>query len=249
MKTFTVIAIVIIAIVVVLFLGWTRVPDILANDISKKMRVPVKIDSIDLGIKSIRVQDFEIGNPPGTVLSKAFSAQTIGVFAPLTRYLDQQIVIDEMTIDNIYLDLEFNSVSSTDGNWTKIMANIQPSESATKQGENKKPPRSVLIKRIILTNINVDVIYVKEGGKVQHLPTIDRIELTNVSSEGGVPMDQIMNSVLGQMLKSVFIKQNLKNMLQGILNTPGNTIQKFISPFKGLFNANDAANESEEQSA
>ena len=108
-------------------------------------------------------------------------------------------------------------------------------------GEPEKKPtqektRSVLIRRLILTNIDVDVVYRKEGGKVQRLKRIDRIELTDVSSEGGLPVDQLMNSVLGQMLKSVFEKQNLKNMLQNLLQEPSGTIQKYLGPFQGLWN-------------
>ncbi|MES2122485.1 MAG: hypothetical protein V4492_06880, partial [Chlamydiota bacterium] len=100
--------------------------------------------------------------------------------------------------------------------------------------------RSVLIHKLILTNINVDVVYRKDGGKIKRLPPIDRIELTEVSSEGGLPMDQIMNSVLGQMLKSVFEKENLKNMMQDLLQNQGD-IQKYISPFKGLLNTAPSA--------
>jgi hypothetical protein len=44
----------------------------------------------------------------------------------------------------------------------------------------------------------------------------------------------VMNSVLGDMLKQVFIKENLKNMLQELMNQPG-PIQQYLSPFKGLF--------------
>ncbi len=62
------------------------------------------------------------------------------------------------------------------------------------------------------------------------------MELTEISSEGGLPMDQILNSVLGQMLKEVFVKQNLKNMIQQFMNTPS-PVQQYLAPFKGFFNA------------
>jgi hypothetical protein len=47
-----------------------------------------------------------------------------------------------------------------------------------------------------------------------------------------------MNSVLAQMLQSVFLKENLKNMLDNLIQQP-EQIQKFITPFKGLFGSNE----------
>lgn len=233
------------------FIFWSRIPDMVANNLSKKLKVAVEIDSFGLSWGKLDAKKIQIGNPPGSLLSRAFACDEIDVFAPFSNYLDKKIVIDEIDLQNVYLGLEFDSASGTSGNWTKIMSNLQQSmgeESSGKQKKRKKnkgeqpaqpatpASRSVLIHKIVLTNIDVDVVYRKEGGKVKRLPRIPRMELTEVSSEGGLPTDQILNSVLGEMLKQVFIKENLKNMMQDLLNTPS-PIQQYIAPFKGLFNA------------
>lgn len=251
-----IIIVIILAAVVIGFIAWSRVPDIVADNLSKKLKVSVEIDDMSLGWGKIQVDKVVIGNPPGAILSKAFSCSSIDVLAPFTNYLDQKIIIDEIDVNDVYLGLEFDSAKGTDGNWTRIMGNLKSSTGQESNGKKKKgaePPkessqRSVLIKRLVLTNIDVDVVYRKEGGKVQKLKRIDRIELTNVSSEGGLPMDQVMNSVLGQMLKSVFEKQNLQNMLQDLLQKPGG-LQDYLSPFKGFFNTQAEADEKSEQSA
>jgi uncharacterized protein involved in outer membrane biogenesis len=227
------IVIIILIAVIVGFVFWSRVPDMLANNLSKKMRVPVSIDSMGLGWGKIDIKKIDIGNPPQSILAKAFSCNEIDVHAPFTHYLNQRVVIDEIDLNDLYLGLEFDSASSTKGNWTTIMNNLN-SSTAVGQKSEKKASRSVLIHRLVLTNIDVDVVYKKDGGKVKKLPTIPRVELTEISSEGGLPMDQVMNSVLGEMLKQVFIKENLKNMLQELMNQPG-PIQQYLSPFKGLF--------------
>lgn len=226
------IVLIILAAAIVGFIFWSRVPDMLANNLSKKMKVSVTIDSMGLGLGSIDLHKMDIGNPPKSILSKAFSCNEIDVKAPLTRYLSKNIVIDEIDLKDVYLGLEFDSPSGTKGNWTRIMSNIQSTSSISKE---KKTERTVLIHRIVLTNINVDVVYKKDGGKIKKLPTIDRIELTEISSQGGIPMDQITNSVLGEMLKQVFIKENLKNMMQDLLQDPSSPVQKYLAPFKGLF--------------
>jgi uncharacterized protein involved in outer membrane biogenesis len=236
------IVIIILAVVIVAFIFWSRVPDILANNLSKKMKVSVAIDSVGLGWGKIDLKKIEIGNPAKSILAKAFSCNEIDVYAPFARYFNKNIIIDEIDLNDVYLGLEFESASSTKGNWTTIMNNIQSTTNTNqvnkKKREVKAPPetsqRSVLIHRLVLTNIDVDVVYRKDSGKVKKLPRIPKIELTEISSEGGLPMDQIMNSVLGEMLKQVFLKENLKNMLQDLLNQPS-PIQQYLAPFKGLF--------------
>jgi uncharacterized protein involved in outer membrane biogenesis len=231
-----------IVIAIALFIGYSRLPDFLANQVSKKLQVPVNIGSISLGFKNIKIKTIEIGNPPGTLQPQAFKCQEIDVQVPLTHFFHKHIVIDAITVNNVFLDLEFDSASGTKGNWSKIMGNLQASSNqGPKKPKTSGSGRSVLIRSLVLTNIDVDVVYLKDSGKVKHLPRIDRIELTDISSEEGVPMDQILNSVLGQMLKSVFIKENLKNMMQDLIQNPPSGLQKFIGPFKGLLNLNEVS--------
>ena len=256
MKTFLfslagIVTVIILAAVIVSFIFWSRVPDILANNLSKKMKVSVEIDSIGLGWGKIDLKKIQIGNPSGSILAKAFSCNEIDVLAPFTNYLSQNIVIDEIDVNDVYLGLEFDSASGTTGNWTTIMGNLNASpdsSAATSKGKKKRKEqpapagassssRTVLIHRLVLTNIDVDVVYRKDGGKVKRLPRIPRIELTEISSEGGLPMNQIMNSVLGEMLKQVFLKENLKNMMQDLMDNPNIPFKQYLSPFKGMFNA------------
>jgi hypothetical protein len=251
MKTFLstltgLIVVILLAAAVFGFIFWSRVPDIAATHLSKKLKVPVHIDSFGLSWGKVDAKKIEMGNPPGAILPKAFACDEVDVLAPFTRYLNQRIIIDEIDLHNVYLGLEFDSASGTSGNWTRIMSNLKTtseenaggSRKKKKQPEAKAPSgstRSVLIHRIVLTNIDVDVVYRKEGGKVKRLPRIPKMELTEISSEGGLPTDQILNSVLGEMLKQVFLKENLKNMMQEFMNAPS-PVQQYLAPFKGFFN-------------
>lgn len=248
MKTFLsmlagLVAIVILAAIVIGVIFWSRLPDMVANNISKKLKVSVEIDSFGLGWGKIDVKKIQIGNPSGSTLSRAFACDEINVLCPFSNYFKTEIVVNEIDLNNVYLGLEFDSATATRGNWTRIMGNLKQSMASSSQEPSggkkgkEKTKRSVLIHRIVLTNIDVDVVYKKDSGKVKKLPRIDRIELTEISSHEGVPMDQILNSVLGEMLKQVFIKQNLKNMMQELMNVPS-PVQEFLAPFKGFFSEN-----------
>lgn len=234
MKTFTVFIVLIILAIVLFFIFWSKVPDTIANHLSKKLHVQVSIGDMRLLPKTVKVDQFQIGNPSGYIsLPKAFSAETITIKAPLTEYLKKQIVIQEVHVDDIYLGLEFDSLSSTDGNWTVIMSRVH--DTTEKEKKEKAGQKKILIKKLIFTNISTYLVFTKEKIGIKKLPKIDRIELYDVSSEGGFPTDQLLNSVLGKMLRSVFEKEQLKNMLKDILENPQDVIDNTLKLFKGLF--------------
>ena len=220
MRWLSIFLVLIIAIAVVIYMGWGKLPSMLSTHLTQMMGVKVTIERVGIGFESVSVYDFSIDNVKGGILKKALTTKEIDVRAPFTHYMKDEIIIDEIAIDGIYLGLEFNNAKGIDGNWTELMKTLQD-KTAGAQAQEKK--RSLLVKKVILTNIETDLVY-RDNGKVQHLPRIDRMELNNISSAGGFPVDQLMNSVLGQMLKQVFIRQNLKDMLQELLkgNTPLN---------------------------
>ena len=211
------------------FLLYSRLPDLLSDKLSKSLKVAVQIEDVHLSFSRILLDHLEIANVPKGILPKAFSAEKICFEAPLTNYVKDAIVIDEINLDQVYLGLEFASPTNLQSNWSTIMNSL----STEKPSSSTK--KTVLIKTLVLTNIQVDLVYKNKGSTVKKLPVIDKIVLTNISTEEGLPMNQIMNSVLGQMLKSIFLKENLKDAVDGLLQQPEITLDTLLSPFKGLF--------------
>lgn len=210
-------------------LVWQKIPDMVAHHLSQHLQIPVQIGKIGFGWNKISVKQIAIGNPPQSVLSHAFTCRILEELASFPTFFQKNITIEQITLDDVYLGLEFDSTSSAKGNWTQIVKNAQGN--TPKPTDRDEVSRKVLIKSLVLNNIQVDVVYRSEGSRVKRLPPIDRIELTNITSEGGLPMDQVMDSVLGQMLRSVFIKKNLKNMLENLVD-PKSDLQKIIQPFQ-----------------
>lgn len=223
------ILIAIVLLVVFVFLGWSRIPDIVANQLSKKMKVPVGIEAIHFTTDSIKIDQLEIGSPKGYTLQKAFSSDTLLVQAPFTNYFKEQIVIDEIKIDQVYLAIEFERPGSSNGNWTTIMQNYKNN---TASPEANKSGKSVLIKRLLLTNINVDLAYKEGGVPLKHLKPISRLEFTNITSEKGIPSEQITQLILEQALRSIFDQENLQNMIEGFMQSPQKGVQNLLSPLK-----------------
>ncbi len=218
----------ILAAVVIFFLFWSRVPDMVASRLSKTLKVAVEIGDINLSMNRIEVEHFEISNPRNYQLDRAFGAQQILVNAPLTRYLHNDIVIDEIDVNDVYIGLEFDSPKGTTGNWTTIMNNAQ----ASQEESSKTSKKTVLIKKLVLTNISAELLYRSEG-KVRRLKTIPKITLYNINSQGGNLSDQLMNSALGQAIKEIFVQENLKDVIDRIFKIPSNPNP--VDVFKGLF--------------
>lgn len=218
------------------FLMWSRMPDMVAQRLSKTLGVPVEIGDIRFSPQQITIQSLDVSNPRGFRLDCALGVQEIDIQAPVLRYLHDDITIEEIDMKNVYIGLEFDSPHGTQGNWTVLIKN---SENAQQQGNAATSEKTLLIRRLILTNIQPDLLYRSEG-KVRHLPLIPRLEFTNISSKGGDLSDQLMNSALGQMIKEIFIKENLKDALDKIFQQiPGGNSNP-VNLFKGLFGSAEA---------
>ncbi|NGX51108.1 MAG: hypothetical protein K1060chlam2_00965, partial [Chlamydiae bacterium] len=194
------------------------------------------IADIHFSSSKIEADQIRVGNPRGyNKTPRALSIDSFSADVPLTRFFDDNIVIEEMLLDDVYLGLEFDSPRSKKGNWTTIMNNVsRNTTSEKKKAKDKGETTSVLIKKLILTDLKVELAYKTGGQPNRKLRPIRRLELTNISSEGGIPTNQIMHIVMQETLRSIFSREGLQNMLEGVLD-PGNRGGSAIDTLKGLF--------------
>jgi uncharacterized protein involved in outer membrane biogenesis len=215
-----------------LFLLWSRVPDMIASRLSHRLQTGVEIGDMKLSFSNLTVDRFEIHNPRGYTLPKAFSTAKIVINVPPSHLFRDEISIDEITLSDVDIGLEFDSPKSTRGNWSTLLSNAeQAQEESSKSASNK----SVFIKRLLLTNIHAKLYY-QSDGKLRKLKTIPQIELRNISSKGGNIGDQLMNPALGQAVKQIFVEENLKDVLDQLLQSPASPLKDYLAPLKNFFN-------------
>lgn len=225
---------IIVALVLACIFAWNMVPTWISHKLSDSMKVSVSIQDINLGTSSLEVNKINIGNPPKSVLDTALKVKTLTVEAPITHFFDDKIVIDEIRLDDVYIGLEFDSPRSKNGNWSEIMQNLKESNNQEKEkSASKGESTSVLIKKLIITDLKIDLAYRTGGKGVRSLRPIDRLELDNISSEGGLPTSQITDIIMSEMLKNVFSKEGLQNMLENVV--PGGDGGSPLETLKGLF--------------
>jgi len=224
----TILLLAIIGSMIFAMLLWFRAPGIVSTKLSHQLRTAVNVGDIRLSFTSLTVSRFDIYNPPGFDNQKALSVDEITIHAPPTRLLHEMIVIDDIIANDIAIGLEFDSPHSTKGNWSTLLA---AAEASQKEHAAETSNRSIFIKRIVLRNIQA-YLYYQSDGKIRKLKPIKEIVLHNISSKGGNLEDQLMNSALGESIKQIFIQENMKEVLDQLLQSP---IKDALGPLKGLF--------------
>lgn len=218
-------------IFLVLHLMWNQVPRKLSQTLSNALQTSVLIGDATIAPAKIGLKKIIINSPRKSQLSRAFSCETLDVNAPIFEYVKDDIVIDLIALDDVYLGLEFDSPQSTSGNWTRLMDNLSRS---SQQSDSTKSNKKILIKKLRITNINCQVVYLNKNDRPINLKPISVLEFDNISSDSGFPVEQLSNSVLGKMLKQVFIQQNLADMLNKWMN-PQDQLPGMIKPPFKLF--------------
>ncbi len=217
---------------------YMRLPGLISSHLTEKAKVDVRISDVQITKKSIELDHLTMSNPQGSKLSYALKVQDIDIKAPLTTYVKDPIIIDQVLLDNVYIGLEFYKAGSTNGNWTYIVNNLNQGSDSDKAGTE------VVMKKVTLRNINVDLYTHQSGAKVKSLRPIKQMEFTNVTSSGGIPAAQLTNAIMKITLREIFSREGIQNMLEGALN-PKNS----LNPLKNLFSDNEENPKAEEFSS
>ena len=201
------------------YLAYRNSAAILAEMISKKTMTPVSIKSIEWRKDRFTIKDLTIGNPKGTRLPTVLQVETLNVEAPYRQYFKNPIIIDQILLDNVYVNIQIYDRNQTQGNWQTIIANMAI--------DHKSPlsiERPAIIKKLILLNIQIDLIL--SDGKLRRLSPIPRLEFENISSDKGIPTQEISEIIVQKMMHSIFLEKGLKTIIEAPVD-----VIKGIFPF------------------
>jgi hypothetical protein len=201
------------------YLAYLNSSTILAEVISKKTMTPVSIKDIIWEKDSFTIDDIMIANPNGAQLPVAMRVKSIKVDAPYKQYLENPILINQIHLDSVYVNIQIYNKEQTEGNWQTLMSNMAV--------DHKSPlsiERPALIKKLILTNIQVDLIL--SDGKIHHLSPIERLEFNDINSDKGIPTQEISEIIVQKMMQSIFFEKGLKSIIEAPVD-----IIKGVIPF------------------
>ncbi|PIS01660.1 MAG: hypothetical protein COT84_01055 [Chlamydiae bacterium CG10_big_fil_rev_8_21_14_0_10_35_9] len=207
-KFLAVILIIIFVLVTAIFLSWIYRTSLTAYFISKQLNgVPVNIESMEFSKDNLKVRNLFIGNPPQSKTATALESQLIDVDATLQELRGKRLTIEGITVDNSLLAIEFYNQSGTENNWSYMLNGDDEKEKDTNGKE-------YLIKRLTLKNLTVQVT--KMDGSVTRYPTLEKLEFYNISNETGFPIKDIEKAIFNTVLKSIFQRFGLDNLLKSL---------------------------------
>ena len=180
---------------------------ILAKMLSFQMQTSVKIDHIEWGPQSCILFDLQIDNPQETQLPIALKAKTLAIHTPYKNYIKDPIIINKIHLDTIYINIQLYTKDHAKGNWQTLIDNMQ-----RKHKVSLSTNRVGIIKKLILTNIQVDLILA--DGSHHTLSPIDILEFDDIHSDKGVPMQKISEIIAKHMMDSIFIIKGLKALFK-----------------------------------
>jgi len=210
----------VLIIIIIAVITWFNIPSIVAHMLSKEFNVPVSVGNVDILKNNVKIKDLNIGTPKDSKTNSSFFTKEIDLKTTLKNIKRTGIIIDSFTLNNNIIGIEFYNKSGSDNNWKRMMQT--PSKS------KKSSDRKYLIKKLTLNKISV--VLTKQNGQKQNFPTIEKLEFYNISDETGFPIDELEKAIAQAVLKSVFQKFNLLNLINDI--PPVKVIEKAIPIFK-----------------
>lgn len=220
-KALLIIGIVLIVIVLGLTICYWQKEKIISHILSNDFHVPVRIEKIEIKKDRILIKNFFMGNPKNSKTKQSLFCKEIDSHLTLKELRQDVLTIDSITASGIELGVEFYDKRGNKNNWAEILKE-QDNNSKSKN----KEPKHYLIRKLELNSLTVTLT--QADGKYQTFPTIDNLVFYNISDETGFPIDEIEKAIFYTVLKSVFQRFNLLNLIESI--NPATWLPKIL-PF------------------
>ena len=173
--------------------------------LTQDFKVPITIENIYHNKKRITATNINVKNLRESISKKALQIQKTEIDAGIKEFFENPLTIDNINFQDITINVEYYNRSGTENNWADIIA--------VKTNISKKP-KSYLIKKIVFTNLQLSVY--KTDGSVKNYPIIATLEINNISSDSGFPIDQLEKAIFNAVLKNIFSRFGLTNLLDTI---------------------------------
>jgi hypothetical protein len=220
------ILIILVSLIVVLGIFFSviysfRVP-LINRNLSKLFSVPVRLETFDLSLKQISIGNFEIYNPPKSVVPKAMTIRSLEVDAPLWNYLEPHTEIDNIVINGINVDVEFYDPLYRNMNWDPILGSSSSSTKEAQKGEDS----SASVKSLTIQNLQITLRLPNQQPQV--FTVRGPVVYKNLDSRKGGVTKVVADLVVRIVLQQVFSVQNLKRFANELFEGPVTPIENLI---------------------
>ena len=202
------------AAALVYFFGATWITQAVETIGPKVTQTPVRLDNVDLSPLSASgtLQGLYIGNPEGYKNEHIFSLNQIDVEMEAKSLLSNKIIVNKIHIRSPEMNYEktlrgsninslldnVESFGRSDARET-VTQNTAPAEPA-KTDSDSKPPKKVLIRKLLIEDLQVSVGLMGAGTSV----TIPRIEMQDLDSSSTKELvAKVLNVILNEVSRQI----------------------------------------------
>ncbi len=210
-----ILAIAFLVILIGAFFLWFSKASLLSIYLTKKLKTRVFISDASYSKTHLKIKNFEIKNPSGHKERTAFSSKSIDVSYSWGEVKKVPSVIERIDMKDNYLLIDCKNALCTDNNWSKIIQTIS-------KNEKEDTEKEVIVKKLTMTNLDVDVRGMGALLTITKKVNIPYIEFKNVDSKDGFPTQQLIAAVFKKAgvldyIKGVFEKNG---MIERLLKFP-----------------------------
>lgn len=206
----------IIIALIILFLWAVKTP-ITAWYFSAKLKTQVSISKVAFARDHLTINNFKIKNPKKTKIKYAFIADEILVNYSFSNIFSSPSIINNISLENVKVNIECKNPICTNNNWTKIISNMNEKSS--------KKDKEIIIQKLIIKNMDIEIANLGLNFNKTKKTHIAQLEFNDVSNKKGFPIKEI--------IIDIFRSAGLKDYLKGIMETK-DAIDNIIDIFKGV---------------
>lgn len=242
---FKILVVFVILAVIALGAVFYTMESIAETQLSKVLKVPVSIDSINFSLSGVSVREFEIGNISESELQPAFKVDRVALTMEPMKLFDQEVEIAQIEVVSPRISIDMFNKAGTDNNWTRMTAHLKSENPPAKEGEEAK--KEFLIKELKFTNIQIDAKNLAYSKDIIHPAPIGELILRDVGSKDGVDLDELIvaitKAITAEIMKN-FAQMKLTELpakaVEKTIKEGGKTIKNVIP---GLKSKSDASGE------
>ena len=215
MKKFYIIITSIIALLIfAILMCYIFTSTILGSILTSSFGAKTTVNNTIISTNFVKIYTLKIRNPTGTKHRNALKIKTISIYAPLTNYLKENLIINEIILNDLMLDVEILPGNKNLSNWDQIISHIQNSKPSTKKSNSDSTVKLLQIN-------NLKVRYTDINGKTK-VTNIKNLTFKNLSTKNGDITSQIAKTILMRMIF------NAKNLTNFPLKLTNQTFQNFF---------------------
>lgn len=233
----SILAVIVIAAVVVVFLNLDRIVKQGVETVGPKVtKTEVRLDGVSLSpfSGSGKLKGLFIGNPQGFKTPSAIEVGAVEVQVNLASLKSDKIVVDKVVIQAPVITFEGTLSGS---NLKKIMENV---ESVSGSSEDTGTSKTIQIKDLTITGGKINFSFTGLGGRTVSAPLPD-LHLTNIGTDDkGATVAQATKQVLGAVVSNVDkiaakMIQEVGKLGKEAVNTAVEQVDKAAQGVKKLF--------------